>query len=107
MKRLLILSFAVLFSFGFTLNGDKNSEKISECPYLNKIHSSIEKESGECPFFKGKVEKQESKSEKNVCPYLDSQKESKSKCPYLNGEMKEDNKTKTNQPGKVFKLKST
>ena len=104
MKKLLIISFAVILSFGFTFSGDSNKELKSDCPYLNKIHSSAE--TIICPYLDGKVSQKElGEMEKPECPYSNKTDIKANECPYL----KNQEKVKSGeiiQP-KVIKLKAS
>lgn len=104
MKKLLVVSFAILFSFGFTLSGDNNTGFTSECPYINKIQSIDSNNS--CPFLKNQVSKENNKNdEKSVCPYKGKMEKEASECPYLKN--KGNMKSSEVRPAKFIKLKAS
>ncbi len=85
MKKL--FSFLVLFLLAVSINANSDGstpyskDKISECPYLQKMHADTQ--NMECPYLQSKIQSSENKE--SECPYLNKKLESKSstgECPY-------------------------
>lgn len=84
MKKIIVVSIVALISLGFTLKSDSNQKYETDCPYLNKIHSSSEMNKSDCPYLEGRISQKSERQNSKECPYKNESKMNSSECPFLN-----------------------